>query len=1393
MKLSLSFLPLLTVLLWPGAPLPAVNLTWDTASGDGAVITPGNGTWDLVGTNQVWNNGTGNVAWTAANTAVFGGADGTYAVNVGAAGVAPAGITFSNSGYTLDAAAPATIVTNGAVNVATGKTATIGSNLTLNRAATFTVTGGGLLTLNGKITGSVSPSEITGGATLDVRAGAAYTIASSMVVGAFNAGTNLNGTLNINGGAVSMTNTAGNFVLGNIITAGSNTTSVVNLNSGSLSVALTSGAGLRFGNGTPTGGTVNATFNLNGGTVSTQAVARITPTGTGVVNATFNFNGGTLVAIKTNPTFLQNLTTANVKSGGAKIDSGAFDITIAQNLLDGTGGGGLEKLGSAALTLAGNNTYTGTTTITAGTLNIGNGGASGSVGTGPLVNNTTNAITINRTGTLSIPGAISGACPVVLSGSATVTLGGVNTYSGTTSVNGGRLNLTGSLTSDVTVASGAGLGGEGSTTGALIFGGNNQLYFDPSTVGSITANTVNATVGTVTLNATAAAAGTGLVVIDAPGGITGPISNFVFTGRGTPYFNGTSTKLLFDFAPGNLKWKGQDATNPTFWDVNTTTNWLNGAAGDKFITGDAVTFDDTASTFTVAIQPGSVAPGPVVFANNTNAYTLTGDALTGAGSLTKSGAATLMLANPNTYTGGTTIQAGTLQLGDGTNATGSLLGNVLNNAIIVTNYGVNNATVASTITGNGALTQSGTGTVVLTGNNAYTGITTITAGTLQVGAGGTIGSLGTGNIVDQGALVFNRSDATTVANEISGSGNISQTGAGATTLTGNNSYDGLTTISAGSLVVTTPNALGSNVAGTVVPAGGELRLQGGVTVTGETLTFTGNGNTTTNNGPGALRSLTGNNVWTGNITAIPALAVMRIGSDAGLLTISGNITTQGAATDQFVLQGAGNLEITGVISGTARVTCSSNGNPTSVRTLSGANTYATPTNINGGTLSAASFNSVVGGSATSNLGAPVTVANGTIGLAGAQGTLRYTGTGETTDRVISLSATTTQQSFLEQSGPSGKLIFSSSFTATGAGPKTLTLTGSTAGIGEIGGLIPDSGPTNKTNLLKQGTGTWILNNENGYTGTTTIQEGTLALGPSGAILSSPVISISPGATFDVTATAGNFFLQAAQTLSGGTTASPAQVAGNFLTSTGSILSPGTGAGGVGTLNMNGGLVLGVDTNLNFDLGTTSDKITVMGALELAGKVNVTNATGVTGTFPIITYTGARTGSGLILGSTPPGLFYSISTSTPGVVNLIVSATPPAGFANWQSTTWPGETNVGIIGPQADPDLDGIQNLIEYALGLDGTVSAQAGLPTMTTVNVSGTDYLALSVTRPLGSRSDLTYIGEFSDSLAVAAWTAGLPVGSITDNGNGTETIIWRDTVANTANRRFGRLRVTQN
>ncbi len=279
-----------------------------------------------------------------------------------------------------------------------------------------------------------------------------------------------------------------------------------------------------------------------------------------------------------------------------------------------------------------------------------------------------------------------------------------------------------------------------------------------------------------------------------------------------------------------------------------------------------------------------------------------GGAISGVGSLTKAGVGTLILAGVNTYTGSTTISAGTLQAGSATglspnsaftvnstldlhgfnNTIGSLsgAGTVLNNGATVAalTVGGNNASTSYTGTlenGTSALqlTKSGTGTFTLTGTNTYTGGTTISAGTLQVGNGGATGSI-VGNVADNAILAFDRSDSFTFGGVISGKGNLVQQGTGTVILSALNTYTGATTVNAGSLIV--DGSIAS--AQTLVNTGGLL---------------------------GGRGSLGGNLVNSGIVSP---------GDSPGTLTVNGNYTQNAAGTLR--------IEVAGLAREPARPACS---------------------------------------------------------------------------------------------------------------------------------------------------------------------------------------------------------------------------------------------------------------------------------------------------------------------------------------------------------------------------------------------------------------------------------------------------------------------------------------
>lgn len=157
---------------------------------------------------------------------------------------------------------------------------------------------------------------------------------------------------------------------------------------------------------------LTATLNLNGGLFRTSGITNNTPAGD---TSILNFNGGTLQAGASNPNFVSSLSQALVKPGGAVIDSQFYSIALPQALLGG-GGGGLTKLGTGLLTLAANNTYTGPTVVSKGTLALTGSGQMGqssliSVLAGAVLNVNSRGdqtLTLNSGQTLKGSGSVNG-------------------------------------------------------------------------------------------------------------------------------------------------------------------------------------------------------------------------------------------------------------------------------------------------------------------------------------------------------------------------------------------------------------------------------------------------------------------------------------------------------------------------------------------------------------------------------------------------------------------------------------------------------------------------------------------------------------------------------------------------------------------------------------------------------------------------------------------------------------------------------------------------------------------------------------------------------------------------------------------------------------------------
>ena len=260
--------------------------------------------------------------------------------------------------------------------------------------------------------------------------------------------------------------------------------------------------------------------------------------------------------------------------------------------------------------------------------------------------------------------------------------------------------------------------------------------------------------------------------------------------------------------------------------------------------------------------------------------------ISGTGAVLKTGIGAAGLTGVNTYTGGTTVDAGTLVV-----TTASLPGNVTNNAILQFNQS-SRGTYLGLISGTGAVVKTGTGAVGLTGANTYTGGTTISEGTLVV----TSTSL-PGDVVNNAIIQFNQNGNGTYASAITGTGSLLKTGTGNLGLTGLNNYSGGTTISDGTLFVTTS----SLPAGPVV---NNATLQFNQTATGVfNGTISGSG-TVIKGGRGSM-SFTANNTYTGTTELI-----------GGTLFIEGN---QGLASGNVNVASGATLGGTGTIGGNTTV------------------------------------------------------------------------------------------------------------------------------------------------------------------------------------------------------------------------------------------------------------------------------------------------------------------------------------------------------------------------------------------------------------------------------------------------------------------------------------------
>ncbi|EEE7581497.1 autotransporter outer membrane beta-barrel domain-containing protein [Salmonella enterica] len=496
---------------------------------------------------------------------------------------------------------------------------------------------------------------------------------------------------------------------------------------------------------------------------------------------------------------------------------------------------------------------------------------------------------------------------------------------------------------------------------------------------------------------------------------------------------------------------GVDANDNTNYELSTGLSWYAGANSARAAHGTFTV--DADSTFTVTSELDET--------------TATSD--WDGSKLTKQGDGTLILSNTGNDYGDTEIVGGILAAKDAASlGTGDVM--IAENAKLALSQG----TLDNNVTGEGQIVKSGSDELIVTGDNNYSGGTTISGGTLTADHAD---SLGTGTIANSGVLQVGEGE---LKNTLSGSGSLVKTGTGELTLSGDNTYSGGTTISGGTLTADHADSLGSgDIDNSGVLKVGEGELKNTLSGSGS-LVKTGTGELT----------LGGDNTYSGGTTITGGTLTADHADSLG----SGDIDNSG------VLQvGEGELENT--LSGSGSLVKTGTGE----LTLSGDNTYSGGTTIIGGTLTADHADSLGTGS-VANSGV-LQVGEGELeNTLSGSGSLVKTGTGE-----LTLSG--------DNSYSGGTTIIGGTLTAdhadslgTGAVANSGVLQ---VGEGELENTLSGSG-----SLVKTGTGELTLGGDNSYSGDTTIADGTLiaanvnALG-SGNIDNSGTLMLDANGAFEL--------------------------------------------------------------------------------------------------------------------------------------------------------------------------------------------------------------------------------------------------------------------------------------
>lgn len=984
---------------------------------------------------------------------------------------------------------------------------------------------------------------------------------------------------------------------------------------------------------------------------------------------------------------------------------------------------GLVKNGAGTLELFGTNRYSGGTTVSDGTLRID--GAQ-NVGSGN--------VTLSNSSRLAITGSSTFTNFLSLENTPWIDIAGGQTVTWTAPITDGQAPGRLQLTGGGTLALGS--SGNSYSGGTYVIEGSTLLFSDDTQLGDLSAGITlgdAATAGTLALTSGGNVAMTRNISLGAGGGIFDARGNAgltlagVVSGAGSLTKSGTGTLVL---AASNTY---TGATNVDAGILRAGAANAVGANGSLQIAGGAA-FDLNGFNQTVGSLAGAGAVtlgSATLVAGGNNASTLFAGTIAGTGGVVKIGTGTLTLTGTSTYTGGTAVTAGAL-IGN----TSSIQGNIQNDAVV----GFDQASAgvySGSMTGIGSLLKDGSGALLLSGPNSYTGGTFVLGGDLV----GTTTSL-QGNILNHGRVFFDEAGSSSYTGALSGTGSLLKIGAGVLTLTAPTSHTGVTTIDEGTLRTGVSNAF-NGLGAMDIRSGGTLSLggfdqtigslagAGTVQLGSASLDVGGNGLSTIfsgsiigsgaliKTGTGAL-TLSGTNTYAGG-TLVSSGALSGTTS-----SLQGNIINNAL----LVLDQAASGTLAGRVTGTGAVVKSGTGTVT----LTSALGHTGGTTILGGALAAGARNV---------FGSVVNLAAGT--------RLDFNGFDQTIDTLT---------------GSGDIALGSSTFT-----------TGGSDSDGVFDGVISGAG-----SLVKEGTGTLLLTGANNYSGGTAVLDGTLAGSTrslQGNIINNAVVifdettdgtysgSMSGSGILAKTG-AGTLTLTGDNTYTGGTV-----IAGGTLVATANALR--------GTLIVDDRLSFIGDRDAAF-VGTLGGRGNI--SKSGAGTMFLTGSHGNTGTFFVnegtLSFSGFTAGSIDVLSGArllipPPPSTTTLLAASSLAPDARTSASapnrleiPPIVTIAGDLTMRPGSIFSIPVASGPNPSV-----LVGGAATLIGTTIDVIPLESTTQ---RATSFLALAavsgltmsdVTASTQDRMFIPYLRQDSNALYVTMLNLGVPLTGIVTSGNG--------------------------